>query len=146
MADIHELTLALDLRDELPDAEVAELLWHLGLGARPETPVIVPSFGYEDEDDPAPLLADHGAAHKVGGALTSALVRRPADGWALASRQEIHPDQFDEVGALLTWLAARATDRHARPGDGVHLGWIRFYDSDRPEPLVARDGTVEWPS
>ncbi|MGA4956998.1 hypothetical protein [Streptomyces lavendulocolor] len=153
MADIYELTVALDLRD-LSDAETAELRWHLGLGPQPEALTIVRSFPfvYEDEDgrpvteeQPFALLGHLGGAHKVGGALTSALVRRPSGGWALTSRQEIHPDVSDELGQLLGWLADRATDRHRRPGGHVHIGSLRFHEEDRPDALMVRDGTPAWP-
>ncbi|MFF8831882.1 hypothetical protein [Streptomyces sp. NPDC015131] len=137
MADLYELTVSLDLRDDLSEPEVSAVRGHLGLGAG-----AVPG----GEDGPAPLLGRHGAAYRVGGALTAALARRPSGGWALTSRQEVHPDEFDEVGDVLVWLAARAADGHVRPGDRVALGSIRFYECDRPEPLVVAGGKVEWPS
>ncbi|MEU6673706.1 hypothetical protein [Streptomyces sp. NPDC046925] len=121
MADIYELTIALDLRDGLSEAEVAELRVHL------------------DQDE------FHGAAWKVGGALTSALLSRDG-GWALTARQEVHPDDFDRVGELLVWLAARAEGHHTRFDGSVRVGWIRFYEEDLPTPLVVRNGGVEWPS
>ncbi|MEU6056669.1 hypothetical protein [Streptomyces sp. NPDC047097] len=161
MADISELTVALNLRDDLTDAELAELRWHLGLGPRPEPPSaisLIPTVdppsaddaayaiefevGFEIEDEP--LLGYHGEAWKVGGALTSVLVRR-RDGWALTSRQEIHPDQHGYVGPLLAWLADRSTARDERTDGSVLVGWTRFYEEDRPEPLVVRDGRVDWP-
>ncbi|MDA2811816.1 hypothetical protein O4J56_14330 [Nocardiopsis sp. RSe5-2] len=101
------------------------------------------------EDRPQPLLGEHGEAAKVGGALVSALLRREdtwPGAWALTSRQEIHPDAFDETGELLAWLAARAGPRHRNPDGSIRLGWIRFYESDRFEPVVVRDGEVAWPS
>ncbi|MCW5251569.1 hypothetical protein [Streptomyces sp. SHP 1-2] len=157
MADFYELTLTLDLRDELSEGEAAELRWHLGLGPAPEVPGIVTAFpvcveGPDGEpvagDDPRPLLDGGGAAYRVGGALVSALCRREGarpGGWALTSRQEIHPDAFDLVGDLLCWLAAKAADRHRRKDGGVVLGWTRFYESSSAEPLVVRDGAVGWP-
>ncbi|MBB6553547.1 hypothetical protein [Nonomuraea rubra] len=36
MADIHELLVAMDLRGDLSETELAELRRHLGLGSRPE--------------------------------------------------------------------------------------------------------------
>ncbi|MEV8320224.1 hypothetical protein AB0Q95_39350 [Streptomyces sp. NPDC059900] len=120
MADIYELTIALDLRDDLSGAEVAELRGHLG------------------QDD------FHGTASKAGGALTSVLLPRDA-GWALTARTEAHPDDFDRFGDLLAWLAARAEGHHAAFDGSVRVGWIRFYEEDRPAPLVVRDGRVEWP-
>ncbi|MGW7069310.1 hypothetical protein ACWGII_14880 [Streptomyces sp. NPDC054855] len=154
MADIYELTMALDLRDDLSEGEVAELRWHLGLGPRPtaltvvrEFPVVVEDARGElvTEDDPAPLLGCHDTALKVAGALTSVLLPREG-GWALTARQEIHPDAFDRVGELLTWLAARAEGHHARLDGSVRVGWTRFYEQDEPRPLVVRDGGVDWPS
>lgn len=143
MADIYELAIALDLRDDLTDDEVAELRWHLGLGPRPETPAIVRTYNIAVEG--GPVLGHHGEAWKVGGALTSVLTARRAGGWALALRQEVHPDQYDEVGELLTWLAARATDAHRRFDGAVRLGWTRHYECDQPDPLDVRDGKPVWP-
>ncbi|MFI8879767.1 hypothetical protein [Streptomyces sp. NPDC055243] len=153
MADIYELSMALDLRDDVSEEEIAELRWHLGLGSRPVGPTIVREFPVvvEDdqgelvtEDDPVPLLGRHEAALKVGGALTSVLLRRE-DGWALTARQEIHPDDFDRVDELLTWLATKAGDHHGRFDGSVHIGWIRFYETEEPDPLTVRNGGVAWP-
>ncbi|CAL9645333.1 hypothetical protein [Streptomyces sp. enrichment culture] len=159
MADVFELVVELDLHDALTEQELVELRWHLGLGPRPRTLRIVTGFPVVVEDEqgdcaveerPEPLLACHGAAFKAGGTLASALVPRPgaADrgGWTLTSRQEIHPDDFEATGELLAWLAARAADDVQRADGAVPLGWIRFYEDPRPEPLVVRDGVVQWPS
>ncbi|WP_171171517.1 hypothetical protein [Streptomyces sp. I05A-00742] len=158
MADIFELMLTLDLRDELSEDELAELRWHLGLGPQPEVLRIVTDFSFVVEDDqgelvvedhPEPLLSRHGEASKVDGALVSVLLRKQdtrRDAWALTSRQEIHPDDFERTGELLTWLANKAGDFHRRPDGSVDLGWIRFHEERRPEPLVVRDGVVIWPS
>ncbi|MFJ9821146.1 hypothetical protein ACIRU3_39010 [Streptomyces sp. NPDC101151] len=156
MADIYELSLALNLREGLSDEELAELRWHLGLGPKPERLRIVPAFPtvVEDDrgeavtvDDPAPLLGQHGEAWKVDGVLVAVLLR-PEDArcgtWALTVRQEIHPDEFDRTGELLSWLATKADDRHRVIGT-VRLGWTRFCESDQFEPLVVRDGEVVWP-
>ncbi|MGW7056734.1 hypothetical protein [Streptomyces sp. NPDC054887] len=154
MADIFELSLVLNLRDSLLDEEVAELRWHLGLGGKPETLRIVMAFpivvedGYGEfvtEDHPVPLLGRHGEAGKVDGALVSVLLRTESGAWALTARQEIHPDEFDRTGELLSWLATRADDRHRSSTGVVRLGWIRFCESERFEPLAVRDGEVVWP-
>ncbi|MGW9206200.1 hypothetical protein ACWGR4_04355 [Embleya sp. NPDC055664] len=154
MADIFELVLAVDLRDELSEDELTELRWHLGLGPKPEMLHIVTGFPFvyegDDgapvvEDRPEPLLGRHGEAYKAGGALVSVLLRRRDGRWALTSRQEIHPDEFDLLGELLGWPAARAGDRHLRIDGGVDLGWTRFHESRQAEPLVVRDGAVVWP-
>ncbi|MDG5803852.1 hypothetical protein P9869_14475 [Streptomyces ossamyceticus] len=63
------------------------------------------------ENHPEPLLGQQGEAFKVDGALTSVLLRRQDTGsgtWALTSRQEIHPDDFERTGDLLSWLATMA--------------------------------------
>ncbi|MEV0318062.1 hypothetical protein ACIBKX_07345 [Streptomyces sp. NPDC050658] len=84
MADIHELSVALDLRDDLSDEEIAELRRHLGPGPRPERLTMVREFpvvGENEagelvtEDEPMPPLGRQGTAWKAGGALTSVLVR-----------------------------------------------------------------------
>ncbi|MEV3989888.1 hypothetical protein AB0J57_13390 [Streptomyces sp. NPDC049837] len=134
MADVYEISIAMDLRDDLSDGELGELRRHLGLDPSPGTV------------ETGSLLGHHGEAWKVGGALTSVLAPRRAGGWALTVRQEIHPDQYDEVGDLIAWLAARATDRHTRFDGSVHVGWIRFYDCEQPDSLVVRDGRTVWPS
>ncbi|AOR29846.1 hypothetical protein BFF78_00995 [Streptomyces fodineus] len=158
MADMFELMLTLDLRDEFSEEELAELRWHLGAGPEPETLRIVTEFPLVVEDEngqpvienhPEPLLGDHGEAFKVEGALVSVLLRRQetrCGAWALTSRQEIHPDGFERVGELLGWLATKADDRHRRFDGSVDLGWIRSYAERRPEPLLVRDGEVVWPS
>jgi hypothetical protein len=154
MADIFELSIVLNLRDSLLDVEVAELRWHLGLADKPETLRIVTAFPIVVEDDcgelliedhPVPLLGRHGEAWKVDGALVSVLLRTEDGAWALTARQEIHPDEFDRTGELLGWLATKADDRHRSSTSAVHLGWTRFCESDRFEPLVVRDDEVVWP-
>ncbi|MFH9607092.1 hypothetical protein [Streptomyces sp. NPDC017448] len=157
MADIFELSIVLNLRENLPDEEIAELRWHLGLGGKPETLHLVTSFPVVVEDAcgnpvvenrPVPLLGRHGEAWKVDGALVSVLLR-PEEArhgsWALTVRQEIHPDEFASTGELLRWLATRADERHRSSSGEVRLGWTRFYESDRYEPLVVRNDEVIWP-
>ncbi|MFI9255431.1 hypothetical protein [Streptomyces sp. NPDC053069] len=155
MADIYELSIVLNLRDELSDDELAELRWHLGLGPKPGTLHVVTAFPTVEEDargepvvvdDPVPLLGQHGEAWKIDGALVAVLLRHEhARAWALTVRQEIHPDEFDRIGELLSWLAAKADDRHRSATGTVRLGWTRFYESDQFDPLVIRDGEVLWP-
>ncbi|MFV0138096.1 hypothetical protein ACLGIH_33895 [Streptomyces sp. HMX87] len=85
----------------------------------------------------------------MDGSLASVLARRQgtvAGAWSLTSRQEIHPDDFERVGQLLSWLATKADGRHRGPDGRVTLGWTRFYEDPQPEPLVVRDGAVIWPS
>ncbi|GGS21384.1 hypothetical protein GCM10010252_70720 [Streptomyces aureoverticillatus] len=156
MADIYELAVDLDLRDELDEAEVAELRWHLGLGPQPGSLGIVRDFPVVVEDDagepvvedfPEPLLAQRGEAAKVGGALTSALDRRGrAGGWAVTARQEVHPDDWDRVGELLVWLASKSVPEHRGPDGSVGVGWFRFYEEDRPERLRVLGGETLWPA
>ncbi|GAA3147981.1 hypothetical protein ACFQ0X_05970 [Streptomyces rectiviolaceus] len=154
MADMYEFSMAMDLRDDISEEEIAELRWHLGLGPQPVRLTVVREFPVVMEDDqgelvtedvPVPLLGCHDTALKVGGALTSVLLRRKV-GWALTARQEIHPDDFDRVGELLTWLAAKACGHHERFDGSVRVGWFRFYEEEQLHPLAVRDGGVEWPS
>ncbi|MCX4630193.1 hypothetical protein [Streptomyces sp. NBC_01443] len=158
MSDIHELMIAVDLRDEISEPELAELSWHLGIGPQPERLSIVTEFPVvvvDDsgipviEDDPRPLLAGRGAAWRVGGVLCSALAPR-ADlarkGWSLTSRQEIHPDEFEKVGELLCWLATRAHDTHLLGDGAVGVGFLRFYEAEVPDVLKVDSGQVGWPA
>ncbi|GAA2424548.1 hypothetical protein GCM10010433_25520 [Streptomyces pulveraceus] len=158
MSDVYELAISVDLRDELAEQELDELRWHLGIGPQPERLSIVTGFPFvaEDEsgdlvieDDPRPLLAGRGVARRVGGVLCFALADRahlPRKGWTLTSRQEIHPDEFDQVGELLRWLAARAHDIHTLVEGAVSLGYLRFYEDPVPEVLQVVDGRVVWPA
>lgn len=88
MADIYEFVITMNLRDGPSDDEIADLRWHPGLGPQPERLTILTAFPVvtiDDgqprmDDDPRPVLAQRGAAWKVGG-WPSALVRGcPADG------------------------------------------------------------------
>ncbi|WP_331770993.1 hypothetical protein OG948_46020 (plasmid) [Embleya sp. NBC_00888] len=157
MSDLYELTMALAIRGPLSGGEVAELRWHAGLGggvlpasgARgivTEFPVVVvDDFGVPTvEDDPRPVLGRTGMALRVGGEST-ADVTPTAGGWVVSVRQELHPDEFDAVGVLLTWLAARADDAHTSPDGSVVLGRLRFLEDIEPAPLMFRDGRVNWP-
>jgi hypothetical protein len=162
MSDLFELVLALNLRGDLTDAEIADLRWHLGLGAQPEHLTILTDFPtvIVDEDgtpevvnEPRPLLAQRGAAGKTGGALVADLVRRESrDGWAMTSRQELHPDEFEQVRELLGWLGRHA-DYEYRDLDGVVraggagtvVGYLRFHEDVRPMPLTITDGAIAWP-
>ncbi|MDT0453628.1 hypothetical protein [Streptomyces hesseae] len=101
------------------------------------------------ENRPEPLLGHHGEATKSGGALVSVLLRKQdtrPDAWALTSRQEIHPDDFERTGELLTWLADKAGDPHQNPDGSITLGWTRSHEEHQPEPLAVHDGAVIWPS
>ncbi|MFD3871871.1 hypothetical protein [Streptomyces sp. NPDC058623] len=157
MSDVHELMIAVDLRDEISASELAELSWHVGIGPRPDRLSIVTEYPVvmEDEsgnpvidDDPYPLLAEQGAASRVGGVLRSTLAPRadPArPGWALTSRQEIHPDGFEKVGELLCWLAGRAHATHLRGNGAVGVGFLRFCEAEVPDVLQVEGGQVNWP-
>lgn len=122
MADQFEVTLDVRLRDDVTDADVAELRWHLGLGPEPETLRLVPDFG----DEPYAILGEHGDAWKTGGVLTAAF--DPATRH-VTCRQELHPDQFPEASALLTWMAAHSAS-------GPVIGHLRFYESDDSQPIT----------
>ncbi|MFF8633262.1 hypothetical protein ACF052_03460 [Streptomyces pilosus] len=136
MADVHELQLALHLPDSLPAPELDLLRWHLGeAGGDSEAEGEV--AGGADRHDEAygyPLLASRGPAWKIDGVLVGEL-HLGSRGWALSARQEVHPDEFDDLGRLVRWLGARTTTV------GV-LGHLRFYETDVPDLLIARDGSV----
>ncbi|MET9959655.1 hypothetical protein ABZ128_11415 [Streptomyces sp. NPDC006326] len=155
---MYELMIAVDLRDEISEQELAELSWHLGIGTQPECLSIVTEFQVvvvDDsgipviEDDPYPLLAGRGTAWRVGGVLSSALtphVDPSWNGWSLTSRQEIHPDEFEKVGELLCWLATRAHETHPLGDSAVGIGSLRFYEAEVPDVLQVKSGQVNWPA
>jgi hypothetical protein len=153
MADLYELVLALDLRGDLAPDQLAELRWHVGQGERPEklvlgTDVYLETFPLGDPGDPdcgwetaepAPAFATKGPASRVGGALVAALVpREKPDGWALTLRQELHPDQFYDLRAMLGWLGRWAV--HDGPA-----GHLRFHENTDATPLMVHNGRIEPP-
>ncbi|MFI6906897.1 hypothetical protein ACIBKY_36955 [Nonomuraea sp. NPDC050394] len=158
MADLYELLVTADLPDDLSEAEMAELRWHLGLGPEPEEFTIVTDFPAEfvdDLDDPQvaasgeghwaavrlPALAQRGAAARIRGVLFSALERRGPEerrpGWALTSRQEIHADEFDLATQFIRWLDRRVRD--SAFDLSLHM---RFYEDDALEPASLRNGEL----
>lgn len=158
VSDVYELAVSVDLRDEISEQELVELRWHLGIGPQPEHLSIVTSFPVVVEDEsgdpvienePRPLLAGSGPARRVSGVLGSELAGRanlPRKGWALTSRQEIHPDEFDRLGELLGWLAVRIHDAHLLADDAVSIGCLRFHEDVTPTALKVADGQIVWPS
>ncbi|MCX4736715.1 hypothetical protein [Streptomyces sp. NBC_01363] len=158
MSDVYELAISVDLRDELSEQELAELRWHLGIGPQPERLSIVTAFPIVVvdeagdpviEDEPRPLLAGGGVAWRVGGVLGSALADRadlPRKGWSLTSRQEIHPDEFEQVGELLCWLAARVHDTDRLAGDVVPIGGLKHLEALTPDVIEVVNGQIAWPA
>lgn len=163
MADIHELTIAMDLRGDLPEAELAELRWHLGLGPRPEhiteEQVVVNEVLDLLDEDQHPVQDEHGdwvlkeypepawhegapyAATKMPGVGFSTLVRggeryHDSERWALTCRWEVHPDAHDGVADLIDWLVARIHTRDS------FFGYQRWYEDERPELLALRDEKI----
>ena len=147
MSDVHDLLLVLDLRPGLPDHELDEIRWHLGIGPQPEQLTAVTDFDEVVLDDngapaqdetgrilvesvPRPLLAQHGATWRTGGALTGHLEPRDNGGWALLSRQELHPDDFDRVDQLLAWLASRTQET-------PFAGYLRHLEDAGPGELLS---------
>ncbi|GAA3986614.1 hypothetical protein GCM10023085_80930 [Actinomadura viridis] len=154
--------IAMDLRGDLPDAEVAELRWQVGLGPRPahvaEQTLIVNEVldmmrdgGEEPVQDengdwvikryPEPAWCDGSprAASKIPGVGFSSLVREggaSGERWALTCRWEIHPDGHAEVAALLDRLAERCDDAR-------FFGYLRWYEHAEPDTMLRiRDGKV----
>lgn len=132
MADTFELQLTLDLPDTLTRRELAVLRRHLGeegeAGACGQE-AGDGSYAYE-----YPLWGERGPARHVGG-LQVAELRESGRGWALTVRQEIHPDSFSDLRAILRWLGPRTTT--AGP-----IGYLRFYEDHVPTMLIAESGKV----
>ncbi|MDT0570917.1 hypothetical protein RM704_26235 [Streptomyces sp. DSM 3412] len=132
MGDYYELQLSLDLPASLPVEDLTLLRWHLGEEGDDR---------HGDDGDGGgqgayeyPLLAERGAAWRVGGALVGELCGRER-GWALTVRQEVHPDQFDDLRRLVGWLGARTSTA------GV-VGHVRFYEEWLPDLLIVEAGVV----
>ncbi|MGB3444147.1 MAG: hypothetical protein WBA97_35870 [Actinophytocola sp.] len=156
MADSYEIVLAMDIRADLTDDELAELRWHLGQGPLPErlpigTDQYLPAFPLGDPGDPGcewetaepePLFARHGPAHHIGGALVAVLADRETPrSRSLTVRQELHPDEFYSLRTILDWLG-----RHSTRDSGEHyLGHLRFYENTETTPLVLSNGTIAVP-
>ncbi|WP_217253926.1 hypothetical protein [Streptomyces sp. AC602_WCS936] len=121
MADLYELQLTLNLPDSLPSEEVDLLHWHLGQENGP----------YDGDAYDDPLLNARGPAHRIEGALVGELCPNER-GWSLTVRQEVHPDEFDDLRRLVEWLGARTTSRGA-------IGYLRFYESTVPDVLIAQE-------
>jgi hypothetical protein len=85
MSDLYELQLILDLPGSLPAADLALLRWHLGANSQ-ESPDL----------DGCPLLSTQGPAERIGGTLVGDLARS-ARRWAPTARQEVLPDEFDQL-------------------------------------------------
>ncbi|MGP3974640.1 hypothetical protein ACTWQF_11650 [Streptomyces sp. 8N114] len=159
MADVYELLINADLPDDLSEAELNELRWHLGLGPEPTECTIVTDFpmDFVDEDGELadyapgaegtweesrrPALAGRGAAGRIGGVLFSDLRRRernqPRPGWALTSRQEVHPGDFEGPEQCISWLTRRVLD----PQFDLDV-YLRFYEDTVLEPAFLDDGQL----
>ena len=122
MSDLYELQLSLDLPGSLPASDLALIRRHLGEGGDQAPETSDPLAEY-------PLLSARGPAHRIGGTLVGELLPGPR-GWALTVRQEVHPDEFDALRTLLTWLATRTTTIGT-------IGYVRFLESDVPDVLIA---------
>ncbi|MEU8547160.1 hypothetical protein [Streptomyces roseoverticillatus] len=118
MSDFYELQLALDLPGSLTDDDLALLRRHLGESSEELQHL-----------DAYPLFSARGPAQRVGGTLIGDLARSTR-GWALTVRQEVHPDEFDELRGLVQWLAARTSTFGT-------IGYLRFLEQEVPDVLVA---------
>ncbi|MFD5001946.1 hypothetical protein [Streptomyces mutabilis] len=121
MADLYELQLTLNLPDSLPSEEVDLIRWHLGQE----------NGRYDGDAYDYPLLYTRGPAHRIGGALVGELCS-DVKGWSLTVRQEVHPDEFDDLRNMVEWLGARTTTRGT-------IGYLRFYESHVPDVLIAQE-------
>ncbi|GAA2740389.1 hypothetical protein [Kitasatospora cinereorecta] len=138
MSDALELTLSVRLAEGLPDGELAELRWHLGLGEQPEHLVLVTAFPEVEEDDDGGLIAENRPRPLLDS--TGDLAALPGDGWTLTAHRTVHPAEFEPLGRLLVALA----ERTGITGPVV-IGQLRSPRSTLAEPLLVRGGTVGWP-
>ncbi|WP_037682001.1 hypothetical protein [Streptomyces albus] len=120
MSDVYELQLHLNLTASTPADTLSRLRRHLGAEPWPD----------EVADD-GPLLASRGPAARIGGVLVGELAESP-HGWSLTARQEIHPDQFQDLHFLLKRLAAHT----GVPGS---IGQLRFLEDHVPDLIVPTD-------
>ncbi|GGU79145.1 hypothetical protein [Lentzea flava] len=158
MADLYELLITAELPAGLPEPELAELRWHLGLGPQPDEFTIVTDFpiDYVGDGDPAhdmadsswetqaePLLAGRGPSDvRVGGVDFSELAlregRHPA--WVLTSRQEIHgPTQWHMLIEMIQWLERRVA--HPVAGAGLSF-YLRHCEDTTLRPARLVDGKI----
>jgi hypothetical protein len=153
--------VAIDLRGDLAERDVAELRWQVGLGPRPphitERTIVVNDVLDLLTDEQEPVQNENGdwvikqfpepawhdgsphAASRTFGVDFSSLVHVNDGGgerWALTCRWEVHPDGCAEVARLFGWLAARLHK------DGSFFGYQRWYEDDEPELLGIRDGKI----
>lgn len=159
VADIYELMLAIDVQAGISHAELTELRWHVDDGPQPDLlPIGTDDFratsplgdpidpDCEWEDAPlSPLFAERGGALRTGGALVAELVEREnPDGWALTVRQELHPDAFYRLRALLDWLGPHSVHAHGTDTPRV-VGYLRFHECAEHTPLVLLNGQIRVP-
>ncbi|MFH8238410.1 hypothetical protein [Streptomyces sp. NPDC018321] len=76
-----------------------------------------------------------GPAHRIEGVLVGELCQS-GKGWSLTVRQEVHPDEFDDLRRLVELLSARTTSR-------VAIGYLRFYEFHVPDVLIAQEDAVK---
>ncbi|WP_194818621.1 hypothetical protein [Nocardia sp. XZ_19_385] len=104
----------------------------------------------EEEDgelaftEPQPLLDQTGPAWKIEGTLRASL-EQTSTGWHLEARQEIHPEDFEQLEPLLTWLYQHVDLGMVAPDGSVELARLRWYEDADFRPLVVRDDTIFWP-
>jgi hypothetical protein len=159
MGDMYEVVLAMDIRADVTDDELAELRWHVGQGPRPErltmgTDSYLNTHPLGDPDDPdcewdtdepAPAFDGRGAGSQIAGARVAELVRREdPDGWSLTVRQEFHPDWFYQLRSLLDWLGPHSVNANVSDIP-FFVGYMRYCDSTEIEPLVLLNGRIGLP-
>ncbi|MEU3896751.1 hypothetical protein [Streptomyces sp. NPDC045251] len=125
MADLYEFQLTLKLPDSLPSEEVDLIRWHLGQE----------NGRYDVDAYDCPLLNARGPAHRIEGAPVGELCS-DGKGWSLTVRQEVRPDEFDDLRRLVEWLSVRTTSRGT-------IGYLRFYESQVPDVLIAQEDAAK---
>jgi hypothetical protein len=125
----YELVIAVHLRGDLADSDLAEVRWHLGIGTKPDEALI----------RDGPLFGPEGASYLPGGDITrlDQEVRAgsggPASAWGVFVRRFMLDDTLYELlTPLCGWLAAVATDGYA--------GFWREEDEMALNVMIVRQG------
>ncbi len=134
MSDYYDLFLSVELQPGLPDEEMHEIRWHLGLVDEPPARFQAVPDGDWYIDEPVPLFSGLAQSHAFDGVdmaiMLPATDRTYPDGrqrWLLTVRQCVHDDMLGWVLELTEWIAAKSTT----------AGWIGFLRHDQePAPSL----------
>jgi hypothetical protein len=140
----------IDLRDDLSEAQLAEVRWHLGLGPQPaEVTIVTTTYIVPAEDGSwpevlLPVLAGKGEAVYFRGGQVSAMARRSFErsGRGITARQELHVDGIEDLRTFVAWLVG-----HADCNRDEVIGYLRRFDHpvDSPSYITVKDDELDWP-